>query len=90
MEMEKEQIKTIDIQAKEWLDKLNGNIYFSAKVILNYGMEDEEEITIPFEYGYGDYYIERSLEAIGYNNKRKDIIVRHSKQTGCKKRELIR
>ena len=36
-------IKTIDLQAKEWFDKVNGNSYFSAKIILNYGMKKKVE-----------------------------------------------
>ena len=47
-------LKTIDIEAKEWRDKVNGNSYFSSDVILNYGMNNKETIKVPFQYGYGD------------------------------------
>lgn len=49
-------IKTIDVDAKEWFDKVNGNSYFSGTITINYGMKDEKIIKMPYEYGYGDYY----------------------------------
>jgi len=47
-------IKTIDVQAKEWFDKLNGNSYFSGIITLNFGMPDVETFIIRFQYGCGD------------------------------------
>lgn len=49
-------MKTIDIQAREWSDKINGNSYFSAIVTVDYAIESERQIKIPFAYGYWDYY----------------------------------
>ena len=37
-------LKTIDIEAKEWRDKVNGNSYFSSDITLNYGMDNQEII----------------------------------------------
>ena len=51
-------IKTIDINAKDWFDKVNGNSYFSAIITLNFGMKEEKRIKMPFQYGYGDHYID--------------------------------
>lgn len=34
-------IKTIDITAKEWFDRVNGNSYHSVRTVINYGMKDE-------------------------------------------------
>ena len=34
--------KTIDVNAKEWFDKINGNSYFCGTITLNYGMNNEE------------------------------------------------
>jgi len=96
-------IKTIDIQAKEWLDKTYGNSYFSAQIIINFGMESQSTLYIPYEYGYGDYYLQASqklLISLGYiptNNycltrqcrDELKIILRYSKQKGCLKREMI-
>ena len=60
--MKLSQLKTIDINAKEWRDKINGNSYFSSDVTLNYGMQNEETIKLPFQYGYGDQYYYASME----------------------------
>lgn len=50
-------IKTIDIEYRTWLDRPNGNPYFSAHLIINYGMgfhKGEEHIPIRFQYGSPD------------------------------------
>ena len=62
--MKLSQLKTIDINAKQWRDKINGNSYFSSDVTLNYGMNTQETIKVPFQYGYGDHYIHQSLREI--------------------------
>ena len=38
--------KTIDVNAKEWIDKKHGNSYFCGTVTLNYGMKNEETFLI--------------------------------------------
>lgn len=94
-------IKTIDIQAKEWFDKVNGNSYFAALVTVNFGMSDEKTIKVPYQYGYGDssrYESIKQLQTEGIlpNDKTllhqyfrdNNIIVRYSKQEKCKKSEL--
>jgi len=35
-------MKTIDINAKEWFDKINGNSYFAGTITLDFGMKTEE------------------------------------------------
>lgn len=55
--MKPAELKTIDISAKEWFDKTYGNSYFAANVTLNFGMDTQESFTLPFQYGYGDHYI---------------------------------
>jgi hypothetical protein len=57
-------IKTIDIQAKEWFDKVNGNSYFSAQVTINYGMKTAKTIYLPFQYGYGSHYQDISMQEL--------------------------
>ena len=56
--MEANELKTIDINAKEWFDKMYGNSYFAANVTLNFGMSDQQSFVLPFQYGYGDHYID--------------------------------
>lgn len=97
-------IKTIDVQAKEWFDKINGNSYFSAVITLNFGMEDQKTIGVPFQYGYGDTYRQEAFEQLvkdGYifpTDKQhtlwqycqdNNIILRHSKKEKCLKREVV-
>ncbi len=93
-------IKTIDINAKEWFDKVNGNSYFSAEVILDYGTREERILKLPFQYGYGEQYTHEGFKvikqflSIEYKRtlwqycKDKDIILRTSKQDNCLKREV--
>lgn len=96
-------IKTIDIHAKEWFDKVNGNSYFSAIVTINFGMKDQKVINVPFQYGYSDHYITASFEqlqkdGILSNNttiyapwrycEENNIILRQSKKEKCLKREV--
>lgn len=97
-------IKTIDIQAKEWFDKVNGNSYHSAVVTLNYGLKDAKTVKVPFTYGYGEHYMESAREAIKNTGTikdiaegemlwsycdRKKIILRANIQRNCLKRDVI-
>lgn len=99
--MNKEQIKTIDVHAKEWWDKVNGNSYFAALVTVNFGMEDERQYKIPYQYGYGQHYEyeARNLlidkEGIKAQNinlwrycRENGIILRSWKKEKCLKSEL--
>lgn len=101
-------IKTIDINALEWFDKVNGNSYFAGTITVNYGLPTEKTYKMPFQYGYGDHYKDMAFQKLeqakvlrgvihhenGSNEglwqyaQRHKIIVRASKQTGCKQREL--
>jgi hypothetical protein len=95
-------MKTIDINAKEWFDKTYGNSYFSAIVTIDYGMESEQQIKLPFQYGYGDYYKEAGFEELQklgivsdpniqlwkYCNDN-NIILRCNIKRNCLKKEVI-
>lgn len=66
-------IKTIDLQAKEWFDKVNGNSYFSANITINYGHENQQNIFLPFQYGYGSSYEDKAgTELLKLNLVKKD------------------
>ena len=69
-------IKTIDINAKEWFDKVNGNSYFSGSITLNYGTKSEKQIVMPFQYGYGEHYIDMAGQQLNKENIIK--LVRHT------------
>lgn len=67
-------LKTIDINALEWFDKVNGNSYFAGTVTVNYGMPDEQTFNMPFQYGYGSQYEQEAFKVLaeagltGYND----------------------
>lgn len=95
-------IKTIDITAKEWFDKVNGNSYFSARCTINYGMEDEKIVIAHFQYGYGDMYLQAIKEELVKFDlivadkyiqlptfcREKGIIIRYNKIENCKQRDV--
>ena len=94
-------MKTIDINSKEWRDKINGNSYFSGLVIIDFGMKSEEVFLMPYQYGYGSQYEQEAKAILTYANnistqfdtlysycKRENIILRSNIIRGCKKREL--
>ena len=64
LKMKLSELKTIDIFAKEWRDKVNGNSYFSSRVVLNLEHENELIIEIPFQYGYEEAYLFESMDAV--------------------------
>jgi len=92
-------INTIDINAKEWFDRINGNSYFAGSIVLNFGQENQIQFTMPFEYGYGDFYIQKAMQTLNdaglietkYTSELRDlgIILRTNMQRNCKKRELM-
>lgn len=51
-----ETIKAIEINAKEWLDRLNGNSYFAGNIFVEFDNGRIDEILMPFQYGYGSQY----------------------------------
>lgn len=97
-------VKTIDTNAKEWFDKVNGNSYFSAQATVNFGMPDQKTVKVPFQYGYGEQYKYAAFKALQdagilppqdglmpphiFCSENK-IIARYSKQENCKKRDVV-
>lgn len=94
-------IKTIDINALEWFDKVNGNSYFAGTVTLNYGLKDERQIVMPFQYGYGKQYEQEATGVLIRQNlipaditslwrycQDNKIILRSQITDKCLKREL--
>tara|TARA_R110001592_G_scaffold256138_1_gene519849 strand:+ start:277 stop:594 length:318 start_codon:yes stop_codon:yes gene_type:complete len=58
-------INKININCKEWFDKINGNSYFSGTITIN----DKETFLIPFTYGYGSYYEQEAKAILTQFNK---------------------
>ncbi len=97
-------IKTIDVDAKEWFDKVNGNSYFAGIVHVNYGMKTEKRFIMPFQYGYGSQYKQEAITLLKREGltsipdkdyvplwrycSEKNIILRTNLQEKCLKREL--
>ncbi len=94
----KTQVKTIDIQAKEWFHKSAGNSYFAGVITVNHLKDNEMTFKMPFQYGYDEQYIHEALTILKDNNiinttskmelRDKGIIINASIQTGCKKSDL--
>lgn len=53
-------ITRIEVIGREWFDKINGNSYCSARVYVN----DELAVTVPFQYGYDNAYVQYAAEAL--------------------------
>ena len=102
--MKTRQIKTIDVNAKEWFDKINGNSYFSMNITVNFGKKNEVSFYVPMQYGYGSHYMHQAFKAIKKElncfkaiernvsywraYEKYNIIARHSMRENCLKREL--
>jgi hypothetical protein len=85
-------MKTVDVQAKEWFDKVNGNSYFSAVVTVDFGQPSEKTYKLPFQYGFGSHYEFQAAKEIGFDSvaemRRSGITVNCSIQTRCKQRDV--
>lgn len=91
-------ISTIDINALEWFDKVNGNSYFAGTVTVDYGTPNEQSFKMPYQYGYGSQYEQEAKEILlnagliptrsAYELRELGIIVRSNIQRGCKKSQL--
>lgn len=97
-------VKTVDVYAKEWFDRVNGNSYFAGKIIVNYGTASCKEYIMPIQYGYDSHYQDmafKKLQAVGAIPEQAEnvrywryydehgIIYRHSKESNCLKRQLM-
>ena len=68
-------IKTIDINAKEWYDKINGNSYFAGYVVVNKGTKSENIFIMRFQYGYGEQYLHEGIKmVVDYYDLSKNIV----------------
>lgn len=90
-------MKTIDIQAKEWFDSVNGNSYFSGIITIDFGLDTEETIKMPFQYGYEKAYEQEASNLLSEAGKipkgvtlwrwcsENDVVLNSKIQTGCTK-----
>ena len=94
------QVKTNDVTAKEWFDKVAGNSYFSVRITVNYQMNDEITHALPFQLGYGGQYEYEALDKLcneGYFTsygslwqtcRENNIILRTNSLGKCLKKEV--
>lgn len=83
-------MKTIDVNAKEWRDKINGNSYFAAQIFVDFGLKTEKQLFVPFQYGYGDHYLTEAMQTLidsGFINDVKNQY--HSLSRYCREHEII-
>jgi len=57
--------KFLVVTAKKWFDKVNGNTYFTASVMVVYRGE-KISFNIPYEYGYGDSYEDAAKRELSF------------------------
>jgi hypothetical protein len=53
-------VRSVFVECREWFDRSGGNSYFSARVWVN----GKWEITLPFQYGYGDHFKSVAVSAL--------------------------
>jgi hypothetical protein len=90
---------TIDIQAREWFDKVNGNSYFDCTVTFDYALPTERKFLCPFQYGYGSAYESAAMKVVQkafpsmpatfWELRDAKVIIRSNKRENCLKRELF-
>lgn len=95
----KKTFKTIDIQANEWFDKINGNSYFDCTVTVDYQLPTQRVFKLPFQYGYGSHYETQAMKVIKkefptmphtfWELREIGVVIRSNKRENCKKRELL-
>jgi hypothetical protein len=56
--MTKRKIKSITVLGRLWFDKINGNTYNTAVIMIN----GETVGKTDFQYGYGDFYVQAATE----------------------------
>ena len=51
---------TLSIHGRRWFQRTYGNTYHSVKV----SIDGKEVFTVPFEYGYGDGYLQTAVDGL--------------------------
>ena len=84
-------MKVIIVHAKDWFDKVNGNSYFSVRIMVQ-KKQVKELFCIPFQYGYGDHYRDiaiQELEKLKILKKNEKVKPVYIKQENCLKKEVL-
>ena len=79
---------------KQWFDRVNGNSYCAVRVY----KDGETILTLPFTYGYGDYYLQYAKEElVKAGTIPQEMAMTHCNELfnqqelieGCKKRDVM-
>lgn len=82
-------MNSLDVIAKEWFDKVNGNSYFSGRVIVDYGQQTEKHFDMPFQYGYGSQYETEAVKTLHMNDLLKECSVMQSLSRYCRENNIL-
>ena len=81
------------IHSKKWFDKVNGNTYHAVRIL---NTQNNLMIAAPFQYGYGEQFIQSASEVMLKNNWIKEKLkgidfqeIHIIDQDDCKKKEVI-
>ena len=80
------QIENAVIIARKWFDRVNGNTYHSARIIIN---GSELDVKNPFEYGYGDSYMTTATDLAIENGYGRDGLNRDGLRSWLKSNAII-
>ena len=81
------------IHSKKWRDCVNGNTYHAVRILNN---QNNSMIAAPFQYGYGEQFIQSASEVMIKNGWIKEKLkgldfqeIHIIDQDDCKKKEVI-
>lgn len=80
------QIENAVIIAHKWFDRVNGNTYHSARIIINGGEADFKK---PIEYGYGDSYMTTAADIALENGYTRDNMTRDALRSWLKSNAIV-
>lgn len=80
------QINSAVVIAKKWFDRVNGNTYHSTRIIIN-GVE--ADFKKPFEYGYGDAYMDTAATLAIENGYSHDDMDRNALRCWLKSNAIV-
>ena len=55
---------SIHVSGRRWWQRSYGNTYCSAIAYANYSDGTSEQVNIPRQYGYGDFYVQAAADAL--------------------------
>jgi hypothetical protein len=61
--------ENIELHGRKWFDKVNGNTYFSARIVIP-TVNGIRWFSVPYQYGYGDHWVHECravLKRVGFD-----------------------